>query len=43
MSPSNTATFFPSRCFKTANKDVIEDFPTPPLPLTIPMTFLTEE
>ena len=41
MSASRMAVENPLRCIITASEEVTIDLPTPPLPLTIPMTFLT--
>ena len=41
MSASSTATLLPSRKASTASSEVTSDFPTPPFPLTTPMTRLT--
>ena len=42
MSASSRAVWCPFFCILTARREVIRDLPTPPLPLTIPITFLTE-
>ena len=41
MSASNIPTRFPSRAMATASMDETVDFPTPPLPETTAITFLT--
>ena len=41
ISPSRIAILYPSLCLASANNEVTEDFPTPPLPLTTPITFFT--
>ena len=41
MSASRTAQLWPRRCISDAIRDVTRDLPTPPLPLTTAMTFLT--
>ena len=43
MSASKMATDLPCFALPTASSDVTRDLPTPPLPLTMPMTFLTLE
>jgi hypothetical protein len=43
MSASSIAVFKPFLFASTASNEVTIDFPTPPLPLTIPITFLTFE
>ena len=42
MSASRTAVFLPLRFMLTASMEVTKDLPTPPLPLTTPITFFTE-
>ena len=42
ISASRIAVWKPRLFILTANREVTKDFPTPPLPLTTPMTFLTE-
>lgn len=39
ISASKTAVFLPAFCMAAAKSEVTIDFPTPPLPLTIPITF----
>ena len=41
ISASKTAVFLPAFCMAAAKSEVTIDFPTPPLPLTIPITFFT--
>ncbi|KAF5043268.1 hypothetical protein DSECCO2_504040 [anaerobic digester metagenome] len=41
MSASKIPTLCPRLCIVTASIEVTRDFPTPPLPLTTPITFLT--
>ena len=41
MSASSTPAIFPRRAVSHASRPVTSDFPTPPLPLTTPMTFFT--
>ena len=41
MSASRIAQLWPRRCISDAIRDVTRDLPTPPLPLTTAMTFLT--
>ena len=41
MSASSTATFLPLRAAPTASRAVTRDFPTPPFPLTTPITRFT--
>ena len=43
MSASKIATFLPSLALPTASNDVTNDLPTPPFPLTMPITFFTLE
>ena len=43
ISASRIATFFPFLLEEEASIAVTEDFPTPPFPLTIPITFFTLE
>ena len=40
ISASRIAVLYPLRCAVTASIAVVRDLPTPPLPLTMPMTFL---
>ena len=42
MSASRIAACFPFACILTAIMLVTKDLPTPPFPLTIPITFFTE-
>ena len=42
ISASRIPTFAPVARIRHAIKDVTKDFPTPPLPLTTPITFFTE-
>ena len=42
ISASRMAVFLPLRFMLTAIMEVTRDFPTPPLPLTTPITFFTE-
>ena len=41
ISPSKIQVLYPSLALSTASKELTNDFPTPPLPETIPITFLT--
>jgi hypothetical protein len=41
ISASSTAQALPLACIALASIDVTSDLPTPPLPLTMPITFLT--
>ena len=43
ISTSIRAVFLPARFAAQASRDVTMDFPTPPLPLTIPITFLMSD
>ena len=43
MSASSTPTFFPRAAMAAAREQVTVDLPTPPLPLTTAITFLTLE
>ena len=42
MSASSTAQLWPRRCISEASRLVTRDLPTPPLPLTTAITFLTD-
>ena len=42
-SASRIAVLYPRRCIAAARSDVTSDLPTPPFPLTTPITFFTFE